>query len=220
MPISEVIKINVPQKDSLAPRGVNAYLKTLKSFLQFCYKRNYISIQFDIALVKSDVGSRAERTALGIDTINKLINSASTIELQSAYTLLYLTGMRVSEAYKCKITAVDGIKCFDLTDTTISLKTKSSYRMIPVHQSIEEPEKMLAHIKSLNLTFISKQCGKSLKDGTLYSLRHSFATNLASHGVEPHLISELMGHKQDTMTLSRYIKGFPVKMLKKAIDSI
>ena len=218
--IKEVININVPTSDKLAPRGVNAYLKTLRSFLHFCYKRNYIEKQFDIVLVKSDVGSRAERTALDSNAVKQLITSAKTVELQSAYTLLYLTGMRVSEAYKCKITIVDGIKCFDLTDTTIKLKTKSSYRMIPIHQSVTEAEKMLAHLKSLNLSYITKQCSKNLENGTLYSLRHSFATHLAANGIEPYLISELMGHKQDTMTLSRYVKSFPPAMLKDAINTL
>jgi len=222
--IKEVIKINVPTSDKLAPRGVNAYLKTLKSFLHFCYKRNYIEKQFDIVLVKSDVGSRAERTAVDINTIEELITSAKTVELQSAYRLLYLTGMRVSEAYKCKITVVDSIKCFDLRDTNVKLKTKNSYRLIPVHESISDAEVMLGHLRSLNLEYIAKQCSstlsKNVKSGTLYSLRHSFATHLASQGVEPYLISELMGHKQETMTLSRYIKGFPIAVLKRAVDTL
>ena len=218
--IKEVTKINVPHEDKLAPRGVNAYLKTLKSFLYFCYKRNYIEKQFDVALVKSDVGSRSERTALDINVVKKLIISAKTVELQSAYRLLYLTGMRVSEAYKCKITVVDDVECFDLRDTNTKLKTKNSYRLIPVHESITDAEVMLQHLRSLNLEYIGKQCSSTLDNGTLYSLRHSFATHLASQGVEPYLISELMGHKQETITLSRYVKGFPIAVLKQAVDSL
>ena len=220
LPLEEVIKINVPDKDRLAPRGVNAYLKTLKSFLNFCYKRNYIEKQFDIVLIKSNIDSRSERTALDINTIKQLITSAKTVELQSAYTLLYLTGMRVSEAYKCKLTVINGVECFDLRDTSIKLKTKSSYRLIPVHHSITNAKTALADLKSLKLEYIAKQFSRTLKSGTLYSLRHSFATNLASQGVEPHLISELMGHKQETMTLSRYVKSFPVKILKNAINTL
>ncbi|KYJ87537.1 hypothetical protein AS592_10550 [Sulfurovum riftiae] len=219
-PIKELINMDIPKKDKLAPRGVNAYLKTLKSFLNFCYKRNYIEKQFDIPLIKSEIASRAERTALNINTIIKLINGAKTSELKSAYTLLYLTGMRLSEVFKCKVSMIDGVKCFDLTDTTIKLKTKNSYRLIPVHRSITEPEDLLTNIRSLHPEYIAKQCSKTLKSGTLYSLRHSFATDLASCGVAPHLISELMGHKQETMTLSRYIKGFPIEKLKQAIDTL
>ncbi len=220
LPIKEVININVPASDRLAPRGINAYLKTLKSFLSFCYKRNYIKNQFDIILVKSNVGSRVERTALDIDAIELLITRARTVELRSAYTILYLSGMRVSEAYKCKITIVDGVECFDLRDTSVKLKTKNSYRLIPVHKNITDAKVMLGQLRSFNLEYIAKQCSKFLKTGTLYSLRHSFATHLASRGVEPHLISELMGHKQNTMTLSRYIKGFPADMLKDVVDTL
>ncbi len=217
--VKELIKMDIPSKDKLATRGINAYIKTLKSFLNFCYKRNYIEKQFDVALSKTKVGSREERQALKIGTIKDLIQNSKTDTLSSAYTLLYLTGMRLSEVYKCKVSVIDGIKCFDLTDTSIKLKTKSSYRLIPVHKSIIEPEKILENIRSINPDYIIKDCTRRLDTGTLYSLRHSFATHLAEH-IEPHIISELMGHKHDTMTLSRYVKGFPIEKLKSAINTL
>lgn len=220
IPIKKLLQLNIPQEDRLASRGINAYLKTLKSFLNFCYKRNYVEKEFDITLVKSNTGSREERKALNVDTIRRLIDGSKTTELQSTYTLLYLTGMRLSEAYKCKLTTINGIQCFDLTDTTIKLKTKNSYRLIPVHKSITDPEKMLEDIRSMNPDYIIKDCTKNLMYGTLYSLRHSFATHLASASVEPHIISELMGHRHDTMTLNRYVKGFPIKILKDSIDTL
>ncbi len=220
IPIKELIKINIPKEDKLAARGINAYIKTLKSYLNFCYKRNHIQIQFDIPLSKNNIGSRSERKSLELFTIQKLISGAKNEALRSAYTLLYFTGMRLSEVYKCKVTMVDSIKCFDLTDTNIKLKTKSSYRIIPVHKSIENAQLLLDKIRSMQPEHISKSCKKSLKEGTLYSLRHSFATHLAANKVEPYIISELMGHKHETMTLNRYVKGLPVEILNNALNTL
>ena len=90
--------------------------------------------------------------------------------------------------------------------------------MIPVHHSMSEPEKILEDYKSMHPRMISR--GFKAEEGTLYSLRHSFATELASKGVEPHIISELLGHSHKGMTLGRYVKGFPVEQLKEAIDKL
>ena len=220
LPIQKLIQMDIPESDRLSERGINGYLKTLKSYLNFCYKRNYIDKQFDINLVKKSNGARDERKALDINAIQKLVEGSSTAKLQSAYTLLYLTGLRVSEAYKCNVTTVNGVRCFDLTDRTIQLKTNSSHRLIPVHKSIKNPEKLLEDVRSMTSDYIARHCKKNLQEGTLYSLRHSFATHLASSSVEPHIISELMGHTHKTMTLSRYVKGFPIQTLKDAIDTL
>ena len=70
---------------------------------------------------------------------------------------------------------------------------------------------------------MSKLIKRTLKDPeakSLYSLRHSFATELIARNVQAEVASELMGHSHQTMTLSRYAKGYPVKLLKQAIDPL
>jgi len=43
---------------------------------------------------------------------------------------------------------------------------------------------------------------------TLHSLRHTLIDNLKQIGVEPHFISELVGHSQGSITLDRYGKNY------------
>ncbi len=68
----------------------------------------------------------------------------------------------------------------------------------------------------------SQYIGRQFKvsEDTLYGLRHSFATHLASKDIEPYIISELLGHSHKDMTLSRYVKRFSVKLLSEAIDKL
>ncbi len=213
----KLIKMDIEPKDKVGISTVKNGLVLLNSFIKYAYQRNRIDKEYKVSMPKSNLSDRNERQALDVDAISKLLKGCRTAKLRLGYTLLYLTGLRPSEVSKCKVTMVDGVKCFDLTDTTVSLKTKGSYRLIPVHSSIDNPEEILENYKSLTKSIM--RTGFKGK-GTPYSLRHSFATHLAANGVEPHLISELMGHSHKSMTLDRYVKSFPIELLKKAIDTL
>ena len=113
---------------------------------------------------------------------------------------------------------MEGVQCFDLRDKTLQLKSRASHRLIPVHHSIEEPEQLLESFGSMSSQYMNRQF--DVPEGTLYSLRHSFATELAGNDTEPYIISELLGHSHQGMTLGRYVKGFPVKVLKEAVDKL
>jgi integrase len=216
MEIKEVVRIKAKPSERMSTETLNDHLKILNSLIKYCYERDLITKPYSVTMAKKTTSSRNERVALTPDTVKQVISSAKTTELSNAFTLLYLTGLRPSEVSKCKITTIDGIQCFDLTDTSINLKSTSSHRLIPVHRSIKEPEKLLEDFNSMSTQYISRQF--KVEKGTLYSLRHSFATELASKGVEPHIISELLGHSHSGMTMGRYVKGLPVQMLKNTID--
>ncbi len=213
----KLIKMDIESKDKVGIGTIKNSLILLNSFIKYAYQRNMINREFKVNIPKSNVSQRDERQALDVDAIVKLLKGCRTAKLQSSYTLLYLTGLRPSEVSKCKVTTVDNIRCFDLTDTTLSLKTKGSYRLIPVHSSISDPEEILESYKSLTKS-IMRTGFKA--EGSPYSLRHSFATHLASKGVEPYVISELMGHSHKSMTLDRYVKGLPIKQLRDAIEKL
>ncbi len=210
--------MKIPVNERISPTAVKDYLVILNSFMRYLHEREMVLKPYAVKLIKKATDDREERVALSIDTIESIIRNAKTAKLASSFTLLYLTGLRPSEARLCTISIVAGIKCFDLTDKGISLKTQSSHRLIPVHHSITEPEKMLEDYRSMHPRMISR--GFKVEEGTLYSLRHSFATHLASKGIEPYVISELLGHTHKDMTLSRYVKGFPIKLLSEAINKL
>lgn len=212
----------IADKDKLTPKSVNEYLKILNSILAFGYDRGVLLHHHKIKLLPINHQARTERSALTHSEIKVLIKTSRSPELALSYQLLYLSGMRLSEAYKCTISPVNGILCFDLRHATEALKNSNSYRLIPVHSAIQNPEQSLKSLTSLKPSYLSRQASEILGGGkkTLYSLRHSFATDLASKGVQVGIVSELMGHSHKSITLNRYTKGYPVDTLHKEINQL
>ena len=226
MPLTEVISEKtlktVATKDKLTPKSINEYLKILNSILTFGYDRGVLSQHHKIKLLSINHQARTERSALTHSEIQGLLKDSRSPELALSYQLLYLSGMRLSEAYKCKLTTVNSIMCFDLRHTTETLKNSNSYRLIPVHSAVQDPENSLKAITSLKPSYLSRKASEMLGGGkkTLYSLRHSFATALASKGVQVGIVSELMGHSHKSITLNRYTKGYPVDILHTEINKL
>ncbi len=218
--IKNLVGMKIPIEDKLTINAVNDHIIVLNSLLKYMHKRELVHRDYSVKMVKKVVGNRDERNALSKDTVLRVLGSSTEQKLRSTYTLLYLSGLRPSEVYKCTISIVDGIKCFDLRDTSIELKTKSSHRIVPVHKSISNPEQMLEDYRSLSSMKILRGFKKILPDNTPYSLRHSFATHLVDNGVEPYVVSELLGHTHKDMTMGRYVKGLPIELLEHAIDTL
>ena len=218
--VSKLIRMDIPTEHRLGLGATNEHITALNAFLKYIHQRELTSREFRINLVKNTTNSRDAKVALPTDTIQNMIADTKKAKVRSSFTLLFLTGMRPSEAYVCKVTTIDGIKSFDLRDKSQKLKTKGSYRLIPVHKDITDPEQLLEDYRSIDNRIVSRGFKKVSGVGTLYSLRHSFATELAAKGVEPHIISELLGHSHSGMTLSRYVKSFPIQILKDAVDTL
>lgn len=223
MSLKELLKAEVQESDRLSIKSQNEYLKTLRALLKFAKQRGYIQSNNDVNvhLFTQKVSSRAQRQTLDTDDIQLLLNHHNK-KLNVLVKILYYSGMRLSEVYKCKVTDIEGIKCFDLTDRTIALKTQSSYRYIPVHPALYNVEALLEEAKQIKPNHATKLASKALltTGKTLYSLRHTFATKLASNGVEIAIVSELLGHSHKGMTSSRYVKGFPTQLLSESINKL
>lgn len=160
--ITKLLSMKVSEEDRISTLVSKSYLVVLNAFIKYLYEREIIHKQYSVKLVKKDTDDRAERVALSFSSVSKLIAETTKPELQLAYKLLYLTGLRPSEACLCKIAYVEGIKCFDLTDTSIKLKNKSSHRLVPIHKSIDNPEEILEHYKSMSSMMISRGYKKVL----------------------------------------------------------
>jgi integrase len=151
-------------------------------------------------------------------------------DLQLLYKILAYTGMRASEIAKGVIGYENGVHFIDLSTVHEALKTKSSRRQIPLHRELIKlgVHKRYEEIKNLYTSdALSYKFRKKIKPKvtdnprkTMYSYRHTLATQLKYEGVNPLVISEILGHAHDGMTLGRYANRYPVDVLKKAIDKL
>ncbi|MFA0145376.1 DUF6538 domain-containing protein [Vibrio lentus] len=141
---------------------------------------------------------------------------------------------------------VDGIWCIDFKadreDQT--LKTKSSWRTIPIHQKLIDLG-FIEYVQSLPMgrifstlkyfpsegyakypsKWFSVQRDKALTEEerikkTFHSLRHTVANEYKQMGVEYSPASYLLGHLNETMTYGRYGKDYKVDKLKPIVDSL
>jgi len=158
-----------------------------------------------------------------------------------------LSGMRLEEAcqlYKEDIVKVDDIYCFDVNDSKDKkLKNLSSKRIIPVHPSLiamglldhvdrcEDGGRLWSNFKWCKVSGYSNSLGKWYqrfnreyvtqdKLKTFHSLRHLFADTLKQQSVQKELISELMGHTQESITMSRYGKRYKPEVLLEVVQKV
>jgi integrase len=218
--ITNAIKGEYKDSKKLHIDTVNKNIKRIRSLALFGFKTGLFTMTTAIATVKHQYSARDQRKALTYEEIELITNATPNQEIRDFITILRYTGMRIGELHKYKIKIIDGIECFDLREAE-SLKTMSSFRVIPKHPKINTVE------FSYSLEHLSRQVkhliDENLEDSdkkTTYSLRHTFASELIVRSVGSDIVSELLGHKHIGMTLSRYAKGFSVEQLRKAIVTL
>ena len=149
------------------------------------------------------------------------------------------------------IRKVDGIWVFDINNNgDKKIKTKSALRLIPLHPVLtdelhfpdfvesvkykgntrvfpELPKKRDGYGVKASRWFNERykiKCGISIspeEKKDFHSFRHTFADHLKQKQVDPYMISELLGHSVDSITMGRYGKRYGVQtLLKKAIARI
>jgi integrase len=217
-----------PSEDELLSTSTaNKLIKRIRALGYFGASTGLFNLSTNTATVKvKSKGQREERDHLAHEEIIRLLSKADS-RTKLLIQLTRYSGMRLSELNKCTIKTIDGILCFDLKSSAQPLKTQSSYRVIPVHSALFplmdeyidliEQKSDLKHLARRVKRLIDSTLTTTDKK-SLYSLRHSFATELIQHGADSAIVSELLGHSHSTMTLQRYAKGFSIQRLQEVIE--
>lgn len=232
--IKQLIKMKIPSEHKLSISRVKAYVKFIKRFFKYCQSHQIITYNpAEFITVTSSVAPADEREPFSLEEMQSFFNKVDSIENENKkaiyYTLAY-TGMRISEIWKATIKEKDGVYYFDLTDKKLKLKTKSSYRIIPLHKALIDNGvhlKLPEAIKEFKSSSISHYFSDYIKSEitsndkkVMYSLRHTFATQLKYAEVNPLVISELLGHSHEGMTMGRYASRYPLETLKLTLDKL
>ena len=160
----------------------------------------------------------------------------------------YFTGMRIEELCQLRIedvTKLDDVYCIHVSPEAGSLKTINAERFVPIHRYLIDLGFLdyvsgLDNKRSIRLwqnlkvngygkysSTYSKRFGKfkraiGIDDRqlTFHSLRHTFANELKQAEVSEHLIAQLIGHSNNSITMSRYGKEYKVNKLSNAIEKL
>lgn len=153
--------------------------------------------------------------------------------IYAALAFCAYTGARRSEMFRCQVHDLQ--QTVQLRETKRSQKNSFTFRQVPLHAQLRAIlDEWLADHPGGSIVFC-KDNGKPLEDKTAreafdavtrkskwsvlrgyHILRHSFASNLARHGVDQRTIDEFMGHQTDE-SRRRYRHLFP-EDLRSAIN--
>lgn len=230
--ISQILKMNIKDGEKISIKTINDYLKWIMSLFSFAQKYGYIKFNPAVDLKFKLKGNAKEQREVFTDNELKTFVELNKDEknLKLFHQTLFYTGMINSEFLQTKITKVDGVLCFDLTNPNLKLKTLARYRLIPIHSHLIDLGivENLAYIqKNYTSSYLSKWSNKFIKKNisdsskkVLYSFRHTFATKLQNEMLDEAVIAQLMGHSNAGMTFGRYAKGYVANTLKDAVEKL
>ncbi len=224
---------HIPEKHMIGINTQQKYLTILKQFFSYMTKSNLLTYN-PCSLLNMPDTTALHREAFSDEEMKRIFQKISTLDdRQYIYFTLAYTGMRPSEFWKAKINvSEEGVLYFDLTDSSLKLKTSSSYRFIPLHKNLIN---MGIHhkLKSLQENFtqagISSYFNKTIKplitnnsNKIMYSFRHTVATKLKRAEIDMDMVAELLGHSYQNITMTKevYAGNFTIVQLQKAINNL
>lgn len=157
------------------------------------------------------------------------------------------SGMRLNEICCLRVEDVverKSIWCFEVSHDAHRLKTKGSERVVPIHQqlidlglldylkSVHNSKWLFSEVKTSKTTGsrkdifskyfsrFKKNCGVANPKVVFHSLRHTFVNHLKQKSVEDYKIAELVGHKINSITMSRYGKVYDISVLNETLQKV
>jgi integrase len=265
----ELIEMNV--KDSIHTSTINKHLGYGSSFFEWSINHGYSNLNpFKGMKLKKDSRPRDERDRFSELELKKIFQKENYIhftKIEDRRYELYWTpligvfsGLRLGEITSLYIDNVREIKgshrekrlCFDILvepeRTDKHLKTQSSRRIVPVHDTlielgliefiqllkIKDPkrERLFQELKyksgnynqNVSRWFNTRylpSLGLKTDKKNFHSFRHTVSDHLKQKGIEPHFINELLGHSSGNIDLDRYGKGYnPDILYNKCVKKI
>lgn len=223
---------NKRTKQGLSANSVNSVISVIKSSLKtanmLCYTKEYVA---DKIIRPKIIEKQVE--CFNVDEQGKIENYCLKNKKKKLYGIVIClyTGLRIGELLALKFSDIDFNKsimyvsktCHDSPNGRVieSPKTQTSNRIIPLPRQIlglvkelkrySHSEYLIADfdkpvaVRSYQRTFELLLKRLHIQHKGFHSLRHTFATRALECGMDVKTLSELLGHKNATITLNRYV---------------
>ncbi len=241
--VEKFLKSNGKDVDNLNEDDAKNYLATLfedkskntimlaAAALKFFYKE---ILKKDFASVKIPKKDKKLPEVLTKEEVKRLIDSADNRKSKLIISLLYSSGLRVSELVNLKISDLN-------LDESIGWVRKgkgNKDRLFSISSSLSKEIKEYLNDKEGNIYLFSKNeplttrniqkiikgtriRSKINKKVTPHTLRHSLATHLLEQGTDIRLIQTLLGHASiSTTQLYTHVSTEQIKKIKNPFDEL
>lgn len=199
------------------PTSVNIVFRSVKALLNFAVQRRLIN-ESPFRLVKPVKMLHKKPVYLSKSDVELLLSKMNDSTIKDITEAGLYTGMRLGELVNLQWSSVDLDNNVITVANTDDFTTKSGReRNIPIHDKLKD---ILKRRYSKNrkyvftkdgdfrytLSYVSHKFKKSVikaglsPDFHFHSLRHSFASNLVSNGVDIYSVSKLLGHSSINVT--------------------
>lgn len=198
----------------------DSYVRCSYYALKFFYE-NVLSVSWDFdKLIPKHKPKKVLPVVLSMDEVNLILDSTTNIKHKAILSIIYSSGLRLSEACRLRISDIDSknMQVFVsqgkgkkdrytiLSDSCLYLLRKY-FKIYRPSYWLFEGENFDKHIAERTVEKIfTKSLLKSgiSKPACVHTLRHSFATHLIESGAELCHVQELLGHV-NIQTTSKYI---------------
>jgi len=227
--------------ESVSPRRLKNIRAVLSTIFQDAMRDELID-KNPLPLVKLPKAEKVEIYPFSIDEINEILESAKG-QFRNFYALGFFTGMRSGEMIGLRWEDIDfnkqeiyvrraikmgeistpktqnSIRHIDIIDTLMPY-LRNQYRLTGLKSSyvfLNDQGEHFYDIKRIRNTHwkrVLKLC--DLEYRPIYHMRHTFATIMLENGEDILWVSNMLGHTDATMTLSRYARYIKRKDKKRA----
>lgn len=214
----------------------HSYINQIVSALKFLFTKIYKQEDIIINITRPKKERKLPKV-LNQDEVFQILKSTLNVKHKAILYLTYSSGLRVSEVVRLKVSDIDSqrmllhIKQGKGRKDRYSILSKVALEVLYSYYKKYKPKDWLfsggdvdSHLTERSVQKIfSKAKEKSgiLKDATVHSLRHSFATHLLEGGTDLRYIQELLGHSSSKTTeIYTHVSNKDLKRIQSPLDTI